>query len=291
MEPGFFYDSNKPADDAANNGRKDLWDGMMNQLRDAEGTAISDKFTPPSRLAVEGGILASDSNVQIFVSVPRMPETSFDDPTYRYPDRVAELIDILTGENGAFQGVEVITKTYVKPPAEETDAEIDARLKTARGIMFIEYDDFQENWETGEYSDPPDTMWRVWQERGYYERRMTHTVEATPSCSKHADEAAGMDPSTANELAKKFCEDSGIAFDADAELQLGGGDLDPAQTLDADIKFNFEKKDGECAKTCTEAYEQMINSCKNSHRPGTWPLIDHTSRPVRQPSLHRTGRA
>ncbi|KAK7431852.1 hypothetical protein QQZ08_001470 [Neonectria magnoliae] len=265
MEPGFFYDQNLPEDDAANNGRKQLWDGMMNQLRGAEGTTISDRFKPPATLAGAGGILASDTNVQIFVSAPRIPDTTFEEPTLRYPDRVAELIDILTNENGPFPGVEVITKTYVKPPAEETDDEIDARLKTARGIMFIEYDDFQQNWATGEY-DEGTSMWRVWQERSYYERMMTSAEEASPTCARHEDEAAGMDPSTANALAKKFCEDSNVNFDEDAELQLGGGDLDPTQELAADIKFSFEKKDGECSMTCTEIYEKMVSTCQyNSH--------------------------
>ena len=71
-----------------------------------------------------------------------------------------------------------------------------------------------------------------------------------------------MDPQFAKDLAKKFCEDSDVNFDENAELQLGGGDLDPTKDLDADIKFTFEKKDGQCSKTCTEIYEQMVSSCE-----------------------------
>ncbi|KAJ3549351.1 hypothetical protein NM208_g546 [Fusarium decemcellulare] len=271
MEPGFFYDENKPEDDKVNNGRKDLWDEMMNQLRDqpAEGKSVSPKFKPPSRLANDDGILSSDSNVQIFVSVPRTRDSSFDSPTLLYQSRVDELVGYLTGNGAPFAGAEVIIKTYVKPPPEdeETDEERAAREKSARGIMFIEYDDMQEDWETGEMADPPDRMWRVWQERSYYERHMTsEEEEASPTCARHEDEANGMDPQTAKDLAKKFCEDSDVNFDEDAELQLGGGDLDPTQELAADIKFTFEKKDGECSKTCTEIYEEMVSTCQyNSH--------------------------
>ncbi|KAF4460878.1 hypothetical protein FALBO_12336 [Fusarium albosuccineum] len=258
-----------PEDDKVNNGRKDLWDEMMNQLRrdqPAEGQSVSPKFKPPSRLANEDGILSSDSNVQIFVSVPRTRDSSFDNPTLLYQSRVDELVGYLTGNGAPFAGAEVIIKTYVKPPPEdqETDEERAAREKSARGIMFIEYDDMQEDWETGEMADPPDRMWRVWQDRSYYERRMTSEEEASPTCARHEDEANGMDPQTAKDLAKRFCEDSDVNFDEDAELQLGGGDLDPTQELAADIKFTFEKKDGECSKTCTEIYEQMVSTCQYS---------------------------
>ncbi|KAM0426516.1 hypothetical protein ACHAPT_008208 [Fusarium lateritium] len=270
MEPGFFYDEKKPEDDSVNNGRKDLWDEMMDQLRDqpAEGRSVSPKFTPPSRLAGDDGILSGDSNVQIFVQVPRTRDSTFDNPTLLYQSRVDELVGYLNGDGAPFAGAEVIIKTYIKPPPEdqESDEDREAREKSARGIMFIEYDDMQINWETNEMSDPPDRMWRVWQERSYYERRMTEEEEASPTCARHEDEAAGMDPQFAKDLAKKFCEGSDVNFDENAELQLGGGDLDPTKDLDADIKFTFEKKDGECSKTCTEIYEQMVSSCQyNSH--------------------------
>ncbi|KAF7561026.1 hypothetical protein G7046_g3111 [Stylonectria norvegica] len=260
MEPGFFYDQNKPSDDATNNGRKDLWDDMMNQLQGIG--KVSSKFTPPKGLAVAGGVLAPNNNVQIFVSAPRQPATTFDAPTLLYPDRVSELIGYLTGDSSPFSGIVPTVKTYVKPPGDETDDDMDARMKTARGIMFVEYDDFQQDWVTGEYGDPADTMWRVWQERSYTEHRMAGAAEATPTCARHDDEASGMDPSNANDLARKFCEGSNIDFSNDAELQLGGGDLEPTVELAANVKFSFEKKDGQCSKTCTEIYAEMISTCQ-----------------------------
>ncbi|KAI5457009.1 hypothetical protein BGZ63DRAFT_365966 [Mariannaea sp. PMI_226] len=221
----------------------------------------SNKYTIPDTLAADGGFLSSANDPIIYLSTPIGK-----DGGRLYNDKVNIIMDKLTGNGAPFHGVEVRQLLYQKPVGEQ---QAESFARSAAGKIVIEYTPDQPRLdpETFEEStpDPREKMIRVWQEWTDYELIIPRYGE--PQCNPPTEEADGADPSFVNQLADLFCTGKDVDFSADAELTLGGGDLDPAMTLNADFKFTFTKRsDGDCSQSCTDIYSSLIHSCQyNSH--------------------------
>lgn len=153
LEPGFI---------GANDIDNQKWERVKAALRDGDANTVA-----PNTLAGDGGILnPSDSKVEIFISTPQKG-TRADNPrdtSQKYQDKINEIIDILTGDDTAFNGVPVTVDTYMKP----VDAtEYSRNLLTARFRVMIEYDPDQE--VDGTSTTPSTHIRRVWNERIMHE--------------------------------------------------------------------------------------------------------------------------
>ncbi|KAH6889338.1 hypothetical protein B0T10DRAFT_513799 [Thelonectria olida] len=247
MEPGFIsgnkYDISR-------------WDNRIIAAMN-DGSA---RYTKPDDLTGDGDILNLGNDPIIYLSTP------VDASGARlYNDKVNIIMDKLTGDGAPFAGVEVKELGYRKP---DGDVQQGLWQNSAHGKIMIEFtpNQIDDDEDFNEVTpDPREKMTRVWQEFTYWERRIA--IYGEPQCQAPSEDASGADPATAKELAQLFCEGKDVDFGSDAELTLGGGDLDPTVDLKADFKFTFTKRDdGECAQSCTDIYNDLIGSCQyNSH--------------------------
>ncbi|KAF4428871.1 hypothetical protein FACUT_9328 [Fusarium acutatum] len=127
----------------------------------------TNKFTTPRSLAGSGGILNKANNVKIYVSTPRTKTSTEQNPVLLYKAKVDELLSYITGRGEPLNGVQVITRGYLKP---ETEAEVQAFHNRANGKVLIEYDNNQLD-VNGNQPNPRERMYRVWLEHKYYEHR------------------------------------------------------------------------------------------------------------------------
>jgi hypothetical protein len=83
---------------------------------------------------------------------------------------------------------------------------------------------------------------------------------AQPVCSHPSGASAAMDPESIKSLAKKFCASD---LSKNQEADLSGTDLEPAKPeLKSIIHFNYEHIDGDCALSCVDSYDKMMQTCK-----------------------------
>ncbi|KAG5743734.1 hypothetical protein H9Q70_013551 [Fusarium xylarioides] len=127
----------------------------------------TNKFTTPRSLAGAGGILNKANNVKIYVSTPRTKTSTEQNPVLLYKAKVDELLSLITGRGQPLNGVQVITRGYLKP---ETEAELEAFHSRANGKVLIEYDNNQLD-VNGNQPNPRERMYRIWLEHKYYEHR------------------------------------------------------------------------------------------------------------------------
>ncbi|KAF5598802.1 hypothetical protein FPCIR_2726 [Fusarium pseudocircinatum] len=127
----------------------------------------TNKFTTPRSLAKPGGILNKANNVKIYVSTPRTKTSSERNPVLLYKAKVDELLSHITGRGEPLNGVQVITRGYLKP---ESEAEVEAFHNRANGKVLIEYDNNQLD-ANGKQPSPKERMYRIWLEHKYYEHR------------------------------------------------------------------------------------------------------------------------
>lgn len=183
-------------------------------------------------LAIKGGILAPETNPQIFISTPNDDEHGTGDILYR--PQVNKIVNLLTNEKGPFQGVTVTTRGYWKPTrVSEEDDGTAALAAKARGKILIQYDNDQ--WlddlgpedpnEPGQ--NPQKAIYRVYLEDQMYE----HTWKATDaqklkpnscsakqkrdnggSCSKPPGTASGINPSGSASASGKIIPVSSSTF-------------------------------------------------------------------------------
>ncbi|KAH7467711.1 hypothetical protein FOMA001_g15388 [Fusarium oxysporum f. sp. matthiolae] len=127
----------------------------------------TNKFITPRSLAKSGGILNKANNVKIYVSTPRTKTSTEQNPVLLYKSKVDELLSHITGRGEPLNGVQVITRGYLKP---ESEAELEAFHNRANGKVLIEYDNNQLD-VNGNQPNPKERMYRVWLEHKYYEHR------------------------------------------------------------------------------------------------------------------------
>ncbi|KAF5691886.1 hypothetical protein FDENT_3254 [Fusarium denticulatum] len=127
----------------------------------------TNKFTTPRSLAGPGGILNKANNVKIYVSTSRTKTSTEQNPVLLYKTKVDELLSHITGRGEPLNGVQVITRGYLKP---ETEAEVEAFHNRANGKVLIEYDNNQLD-VNGKQPTPKERMYRIWLEHKYYEHR------------------------------------------------------------------------------------------------------------------------
>ncbi|KAF5979292.1 hypothetical protein FCOIX_5348 [Fusarium coicis] len=85
-----------------------------------------------------------------------------------YKAKVDELLSHIDGRSQSLNGVQVITRGYIKP---ETEAEVEAFHNRANGKVLIEYDNNQLD-INGNQPNPREHMYRIWLEHKYYEHRV-----------------------------------------------------------------------------------------------------------------------
>ncbi|KAH7234824.1 uncharacterized protein BKA55DRAFT_522168 [Fusarium redolens] len=127
----------------------------------------TNKFITPRSLAKSGGILNKANNVKIYVSTPRTKTSTEQNPVLLYKAKVDELLSHITGRGEPLNGVQVITRGYLKP---ESEAELEAFHNRANGKVLVEYDNNQLD-ANGNQPNPKERMYRVWLEHKYYEHR------------------------------------------------------------------------------------------------------------------------
>ena len=110
-------------------------------------------------LADGDGILNPKYNVQIFISTPKDRTTG----TEIYESRVDKIVDLLTGAEKPWAGIEPIRRGYLKPRPNTTDER--NFEKRANSKVLIEYDNNQE----APYGQVPkanqQAIYRVWLEQ------------------------------------------------------------------------------------------------------------------------------
>ncbi|KAK2668549.1 hypothetical protein RAB80_015929 [Fusarium oxysporum f. sp. vasinfectum] len=112
----------------------------------------TNKFITPRSLAKSGGILNKANNVKIYVSTPRTKTSTEQNPVLLYKSKVDELLSHITGRGEPLNGVQVITRGYLKPESS------------------YQYDNNQLD-VNGNQPNPKQRMYRVWLEHKYYEHR------------------------------------------------------------------------------------------------------------------------
>lgn len=147
------------------------------QVIDAIKNGAGEKMPGAYELGRNGGYLDPSNNVQIFIMTP-----AGDDGETRYPDKIAQLENVLTGDDSPWSGAEVTTHLYEKPDTSDLDPEaMDYQRRfdeimlnyhcspAARGRMLIEYDNHQDHDPHNDDLDAPvrahpKAIWRVWME-------------------------------------------------------------------------------------------------------------------------------
>ncbi|KAF5685132.1 hypothetical protein FCIRC_3570 [Fusarium circinatum] len=127
----------------------------------------TNKFITPRSLAKSGGIPNKANNVKIYVSTPRTKTSSERNPVLLYKAKVDELLSHITGRGEPLNGVQFITRGYLKP---ENEAELEAFHNRANGKVLIEYDNNQLD-VNGNQPNPRERMYRIWLEHKYYEHK------------------------------------------------------------------------------------------------------------------------
>ena len=91
----------------------------------------------PFGLQESRNILAAGTNVQIFISTPKEATGEL-----LFQNRVDAIVDMLTEGDGPYQGAQVTTRGYVKPPPGVTEDPVEASSldRSIRGKVLIEYD-------------------------------------------------------------------------------------------------------------------------------------------------------
>ena len=149
-------------------------DEVIGATRDGDTAQMPSPFG----LQNSGNVLAAGTNVQIFISTPKDPNTG----NLLFGDKIGELQDLLTGPNGPYHGVTVTTRSYVKPTEEEqNNPQFMKKLQyTTRGKVLIQYDNNQKD-------DPPApnqrAIWRVWLEDQKYEHEWDATDAQKGACA------------------------------------------------------------------------------------------------------------
>ncbi|KAF4960101.1 hypothetical protein FGADI_1119 [Fusarium gaditjirri] len=125
----------------------------------------TNKFITTRSLAKSGGILNKANNVKIYVSTPRTKTSTEKNPVLLYKAKIDELLSHITGRSELMNGVQVITRGYLKP---ESEVEVQAFHNRANGKVLIEYDNNQLD-VNGNQPNPRERTYRIWLEHKYYE--------------------------------------------------------------------------------------------------------------------------
>ena len=132
----------------------------------------------PFGLQASGQILAAGTNVKIFVSTPKDPNTE----ELLYRDRVRQLVDLLTGNSGPYMGASVEIRGYMKPTAEQfkDTRYMEVLERRTRGNVLVQYDNNQ-------VDDPPKpnqrAIWRVMLEDQIFEDEWDATDSQKSVCA------------------------------------------------------------------------------------------------------------
>lgn len=130
-----------------------------------EGDGVN--MPSPFGLQSEGNILVPDKKVQIYISTPKNDAGT----DLKYKNRVDAIIEMLTGNNGPYRGVQVVTRGYKNPTLDERVQNENRHTLdySVRGKVVVEYDNDQKAPE----GEPPyakqQSIWRLWLEDQSYE--------------------------------------------------------------------------------------------------------------------------